>query len=83
MTIALTPEQRRWLEAAVAEGRFASVEEAVEAALTGLMTTDAEDDDWIKPHLDASRAAVERGEGVSLDDLDKHLAHRRKHSSNG
>ena len=35
MMITLTPEQQRRLEAAVAAGQFASVEEAVEAATVG------------------------------------------------
>jgi Arc/MetJ-type ribon-helix-helix transcriptional regulator len=38
MTIALAPEQLHWLEQAVAEGRFASVEDAVRMAVVTLMT---------------------------------------------
>jgi Arc/MetJ-type ribon-helix-helix transcriptional regulator len=54
MTIALTPEQLRWLEQAVAEGRFASVEEAVRVAVVTLMAeVDNEDNARYKPNLDA------------------------------
>lgn len=79
MTITLTAEQRQWLETVVAEGRFASIEEAVQAALVGFMTMDAEfDDDWVKPLLDEARADVARGETISLDEFKSLRAEKRK-----
>jgi Arc/MetJ-type ribon-helix-helix transcriptional regulator len=83
MAIALTSEQLRWLEQAVAEGRFASVDEAVRVAVVGLMTEvdepgdEVDDDGWLKPSLDAAREAVERGEGMTLDAYRAHLARQR------
>ena len=81
MTIALTHEQRRWFETAVAAGRFSTVEEGVQTALTALMTEagdqDGEaDDDWVGPQLDEARAALARGEGVSLEEFEAHVERR-------
>jgi Arc/MetJ-type ribon-helix-helix transcriptional regulator len=71
MAIALTPEQLRWLEQAVAEGRFASVEDAVRVAITGLMVEadELEDDAWVAPLLDEARASDARGESISLEEF--------------
>jgi Arc/MetJ-type ribon-helix-helix transcriptional regulator len=71
MAIALTPEQLRWLEQAVAEGRFASVEDAVRVAIVSLMTeqSDDEDDAWVAPLLDEARASDARGESISLEEF--------------
>lgn len=78
MTISLTSEQKKWLDSAVAAGRFSSIESALDAAIVGLMTEPEElDDDWLKPSLDAAREAVARGEGLSLDDFRAHMARRR------
>jgi Arc/MetJ-type ribon-helix-helix transcriptional regulator len=83
MAIAFTPEQPRWLEQAVDEGRFASVEDAVRVAVVTLMTEfddtgdEDGDDSWLKPSLDAAREAVERGEGMTLDAYRAHLARQR------
>jgi Arc/MetJ-type ribon-helix-helix transcriptional regulator len=38
MNIALSPEQRTWLEAEVAAGRFGSIDDAVAAAVAELMS---------------------------------------------
>ena len=80
MTIALTAEQTRWLEQAVAEGRFSSVEAAVQVAVTNLMTEPQSvtaEDDWVLPLLDEARASIARGEGVSLDEFKAHVASRQ------
>jgi Arc/MetJ-type ribon-helix-helix transcriptional regulator len=71
MTITLTPEQQQRLEAAVATGQFASVEEAVRLAIDNLMGTDAEPADlsWVKPYLDEARAEIARGETLSVDEV--------------
>ena len=67
MTITLTPQQLRWLEQQVAVGRFESVEEAVELAVAGLMTVEADDLAWAKPLVDEARASIARGEGIPAD----------------
>ena len=71
MTITLTPGQQKRLEAAVAAGQFASVEEAVRFAVDHLVLTDAARDDlsWAKPYLDEARAQIARGETISLEEV--------------
>ncbi len=71
MTITLTPEQQKRLEAAVAAGQFASVEEAVRLAVDNLMVADADADDlsWAKPYLDEARAEIARGETLSVEEV--------------
>ena len=71
MTITLTPEQQRRLEAAVAAGQFASVEEAVRLAVDSLVGTDADSDDlsWAKPYLDEARAEIARGESIPAEEV--------------
>lgn len=71
MTITLTPEQQRRLEAAVAAGQFASVEEAVRWAVDHIVVTDEElgDLSWAKPYLDEARAEIARGETVSAEEV--------------
>jgi Arc/MetJ-type ribon-helix-helix transcriptional regulator len=71
MTITLTPEQQRRLEAAVAAGQFASVEEAVRWAVDHILVTeeDAGDLSWAKPYLDEAREAIARGESYSPEEV--------------
>ena len=78
MTITLTPEQQKRLEAAVAAGQFASVEEAVRFAVDRLMLEEAEVGDlsWAKPYLDEARAEIARGESLSLEEFRAHVRER-------
>jgi Arc/MetJ-type ribon-helix-helix transcriptional regulator len=78
MTITLTPEQQKRLEAAVAEGQFASVEEAVRWAVDHLVLTDDDlgDLSWAKPYLDEARAQIARGESISLEEFNAHVDER-------
>ncbi|MGB9368989.1 MAG: hypothetical protein WCE79_23535 [Xanthobacteraceae bacterium] len=72
MNIRLKPDTEEWLKAQVAEGRFESVEEAVEAlvadhrAYAGLRD---EDLSWAKPYIDEGLAALERGEVVPAEQV--------------
>lgn len=68
MSIQLSPEQQRWLEAQVAAGHFSSLEEAVAVAIADLMATAEDDLDWAKPLVDEAIASVERGEGIPADE---------------
>jgi Arc/MetJ-type ribon-helix-helix transcriptional regulator len=62
MTVTLTPEQLRWIEAAVAAGQFPSVEDAVRAAIDDLIAaSELGDLSWAKPYLDEARQDVEAG----------------------
>jgi Arc/MetJ-type ribon-helix-helix transcriptional regulator len=78
MNIKLSPEQAQWLEARIADGQFASPEEAVRQIIAERMALEADDFAWAKPHVDEPRPAVARGEVVSLDealaDIDAHVA---------
>ena len=70
MTVTLTPEQMRWIEAAVAAGQFPSVEDAVRVALADLkLSLDLADLSWAKPYIDEARAQVARGEVVDGDEF--------------
>jgi antitoxin ParD1/3/4 len=75
MTIQLSPEQQRWLEAQVAAGHFTSLEQAVAVAVADLMATVEDDLAWAKPLVDGAAAELARGEGVPGDDA---LARIRK-----
>ena len=65
MNIAIKPGHQKWLEKEVAAGTFASVEDAVNLAISGLMDT-SEDVSlaWAKPLVDEARASLARGEGM-------------------
>jgi Arc/MetJ-type ribon-helix-helix transcriptional regulator len=79
MTITLTPEQQKWLEAEVAAGRLKSVEEAVRTAVDlMLMPVDTTDLSWAKPYLDVARAQIERGEFVTHAEFKRDLTERIK-----
>jgi antitoxin ParD1/3/4 len=70
MTVTLTPEQMRWIEAAVAAGQFPSVEEAVRAAVDELIAASEFGDlAWAKPYIDEARASVARGDVVDGDEF--------------
>jgi len=73
MLITLTPDQEAWLKAHVAAGEFASVEEAARQLITDRIAeiANAEGDDdmaWAKPLVDEARAAVARGETITLEE---------------
>ena len=76
MTITLTPEQQKWLEAEVAAGRFASVEDAVRLAIDLFMPVDTTDLSWAKPYLDEARGQVARGEYITHEEFKRDLAER-------
>jgi antitoxin ParD1/3/4 len=71
MTITLTPEQQEWLEAHVATGDFASVEDAARQLIDErIAEREIENDDmaWAKPYVDEALAQVERGEVITLEE---------------
>jgi len=78
MNIKLPPEQEQWLNARVADGEFASPEAAVQQMIADRMALEPDDFEWARPYLDEARAAVARGEVVSLEDaiadIHKHLS---------
>ena len=67
MTISLTSEQQRFLEAQVASGAFASVEVAVQLAVAELMMSLRHGDlASARPMVDAARASIAHGEGLTV-----------------
>jgi hypothetical protein len=83
MTVILTSADHAWLARQVAAGRFPAIDAALSAAIAELKAHDAAPDlAWARPLVDASRAAIARGEGVPVDEACKHwddtLAHLRR-----
>jgi antitoxin ParD1/3/4 len=78
MNIKLPPEQLKWLEAEVAAGRFASVDEALTLAVADLMTIYNDDLAWAKPYVDEALASVERGDVISGEEFFNWLDGRLK-----
>ena len=78
MVITLTPEQEVWLKAHVANGEFASIEEAARQLIDERIAErggkEADDLAWAKPYVDEAREAVARGEFVSLEEHKAHNA---------
>jgi antitoxin ParD1/3/4 len=78
MSITLTAEQETWLKAHVATGDFASVEDAarqlIDERIAERNAEEADDLAWAKPYVDEARAAVERGEFVTLEEYKAHNA---------
>ena len=78
MNIKLPPEQLKWLEAEVAAGRFASVDEALTLAVADLMTIYNDDLAWAKPYVDEALASVESGDVISGEEFFNWLDGRLK-----
>ena len=72
MTITLDPDQQAWLEARVASGDFASVEEAarqlIAERIAEVALEESDDMAWAKPYVDEALAEVERGEVITLEE---------------
>jgi len=72
MDITLTPEQEAWLQARVASGDFASVEDAARQLIDERIAERAveENDDlaWAKPYVDEALADIDRGDLLSLEE---------------
>jgi antitoxin ParD1/3/4 len=76
MQISLTREQQEWLEAKVAAGLFGSVEEAAAAAIADSMAGEIDDMAWAKPYVDEARAAVTRGDVLTIEEHRSRMARR-------
>ena len=71
MTITLTPPQIEWLNARVARGDYASLEEAARQLIDErIAEAEFEDDDlaWAKPLVDEALEEVARGNVLSLEE---------------
>jgi antitoxin ParD1/3/4 len=69
INVSLPPEQQEWLEAEVAAGRFASIDEALAAAVAEFKALFEDDLAWAKPYVDEARAEVARGELIPGDEF--------------
>lgn len=68
MTIHLKADHEQWLTQQVAEGRFASVEEAVAHLIEAYKSgAEVEDDEWVRPLLAEAQASLARGDGIAGD----------------
>ena len=70
MTITLHPEQEARLNALVAMGDFASIEDAARQLIDDHLAGLAGDDDdlaWAKPLVDEARAEIARGDVLTLE----------------
>lgn len=80
MSIIVKPENEAYLVRLVAEGRYASIEDAANAAIVALRI-DEGDLSWAKPYVESGLASLDRGEGVATDEafdqLRAHMASRR------
>jgi antitoxin ParD1/3/4 len=70
--LSLTPEQQAWLDAHVARGDFASVEEAarqlIEERIAEREVEEHDDLAWAKPYVDEALAEVARGDVLTLEE---------------
>ena len=71
--ILLPKEQLEWLEAEVAAGRFASIDEALSVAVADLKALSEDDLAWAKPYVDEARASVARGDVISGEEFFRRL----------
>jgi antitoxin ParD1/3/4 len=78
MNIVLPPAQQKWLEAQVAKGEFASIEDAVQQMIAEQMALEADDLAWAKPYVDEAREAVARGDVFTLEQHEARMDERLK-----
>ncbi|HMK79189.1 MAG TPA: hypothetical protein VK438_06040 [Xanthobacteraceae bacterium] len=73
MNIRLKPDTEEWLKAQVAEGRFPSIEEAVEVFVSegrrAQEQLDATDLSWAKPYIEEGLADLEAGRVVPAEEV--------------
>ena len=81
MPITLTTEQEAWIQAHVASGDFASIEEAarqlIDDRIAELAAVDDDDMEWAKPLLEEARASIARGDVLTLEEHRQRNASRR------
>jgi len=73
MNISLPKEQLEWLEAEVAAGHFASIDEALTIAVADLKALSEDDLAWARAYIDKARASIARGDVISGEEFFKRL----------
>ena len=73
MDIRLTPETEKWLRDQVAQGRFSSIDEAIEVLIredrAAQSAIDEADPTWARPYIERGLADIEEGRTVSSDEV--------------
>jgi len=73
MNIRLKPDTEAWLKSQVEEGRYTSIEEAVETLVTedreSQEALDSADLSWAKPYIEEGIAALEAGRTVPAEEV--------------
>jgi len=62
-------EQQKWLKAEVEAGHFASLDDALSAAIVGLMAAKEDDLAWAKPLVDEALESIARGDASTLGEF--------------
>jgi len=78
MNIVLPPAQQEWLETQIANGEFASAEQAVQQLIAERMALEADNLAWARPYVDEARAAVARGEVFTIEQHEARMDERLK-----
>jgi antitoxin ParD1/3/4 len=68
MNIRLGAAQQEWIEARIAKGEFASVEDAVQQMIAERMAIETDDLAWAKPYIDEARAAIANGDVMTIEE---------------
>ena len=80
MNVRLKPDAEAYLKAQVASGRFASIEDAIEALArddeVAQAEIDAADPSWAKPYLSKGLADIEAGRTVPAETVHAELRDR-------
>lgn len=81
MTIQLKPEQEKFIEAQVANGKYNSPEEVMDKMFLVFERLQSEYDEWVKEtrkKVDVATAEIERGEGLDGETVINELLERFK-----
>jgi antitoxin ParD1/3/4 len=73
MNVSLPKEQLEWLEAQVAAGHFASIDEALAIAVADLKALGEDDLAWARPYVEEARASIARGDVISGEEFFRRL----------
>ena len=77
MNIRLKPDTEEWLKTQVAEGRFESIEDAVEVLVAedriNQVALDRADLSWAQPYIDEGLDALASGDVIPAEEVHKEL----------
>jgi antitoxin ParD1/3/4 len=73
MNVSLPKEQLEWLEAQVAAGHFALIDEGLAIAVADLKALSEDDLAWARPYVEEARASIARGDVISGEEFFRRL----------